>query len=185
MDFETAAALTFVVTGALDFAGVIALSRYGTHLVFPVATRYLDRRFGDALESASLPGFRVAALAKDRYLLRPVLWFEKEPSAEPMLVAAAVATVEAGSVKVRIYAPVGAVLLSALLPTWLLRPPMSRLSVIGIILAGAVVLSGTIALYRSEFVTCFDRLERAWATAPENNKMQLTRSAHLGGGPRS
>lgn len=185
MTFEVAAALTFVVAGALDFAGVISLSRYGTHLVFPVGTRHLDRRFADALESGLLPGFRVLALGKDRYLLRPVLWFEKEPSAAPLLVTVAVATVDAASVTMRIYAPLGAILLGALLPTWFLGPPLSRFSVIGIILAGALILAGTIKTYRSEFGRCFDRLERAWATAPENNKMQLTRSAHLGGSPRS
>jgi hypothetical protein len=185
MTFEAAAALTFVVTGALDFAGVISLSRYGTHLVVPVGTRHLALRFGDALESGSLPGFRVVALGKDRYLLRPVLWFEREPSAAPLLVTVAVATVDSTSVTVRIYAPLGALLLAALLPTCFLGPPISRFSVTGIILAGALILAWTIRMYRSEFGTCFDRLERAWATAPENNKMQLTRSAHLGGSPRS
>ncbi len=184
MHFEPAAALAVVVTGALDFAGVVYLSRYGTHLVFPLTTRYLDRGFGDALEAGALPGFRVVALAKDRFLFRPVLWFEKEPSAAPLLVAAAVATVGASSVRVRIFAPLGTVLMSALIPIWFLRP-MSGLTVIGSILVGAAVLACVLATFRAEFTACFDRLNRAWATAPENNKMQLTRSAHPGGGPRS
>jgi hypothetical protein len=161
MTFEVAAALTLVVTGALDFAGVISLSRYGTHLVLPVGTRHLDCRFGDALAGGSLRGFRVVALGKDRYLLRPVLWFEKEPSAAPLLVGVAAATVEAASVTVRIYAPLGPILLAALLPLWFVRPRMSGFGVTAIILGGGLVLAWTIGAYKAEFSACFDRLERA------------------------
>jgi hypothetical protein len=173
MNLEAVAALVIVVAGWLDFVAVFSLSRRGTHLLVPVGTWQLPSRLRQELERESVRGFRVVPLGAGRYLLRPVLWFEKEPSAAPQLVSMATAAVEAGSVRVRVYAPLAAVLIALLIP-WVLVPTTSPLALTACIAIGAALLAATIATYKAEFGACFDRLERAWQTAPENNKMQQT-----------
>jgi hypothetical protein len=174
MNLETAAVLAFVVAGWLDFAGVMYMWRNGSHLMVPVGTWHLPRRLHEELERGSLHGFRVTPLADDRYLLRPVLWFEKAASAAPFLIGVATARSEAASVNVRVYAPLAGLLLALLIPTWVIGPPRSAATFVAFVAVGAAVLASVVATHRSAFDACFKRLERAWAIAPENNKMQQT-----------
>jgi hypothetical protein len=146
-----------------EVVAVIGLWKRGTHVVVPVYQRGLPPDVGEALTTGSFRGFRTVGLGGNKFLLRPVLWFEAGPSAAPFFLSVAKADVSQSSVQVRGYAPLGVLLLALLVPSTAIGVPQSPAGVIALVIATSACVWFTVAMYRSEFRACLGRLARVEA----------------------
>jgi hypothetical protein len=110
---------------AAELVGVFALDE----LVLMTGLKVLDVRGQLAVEmqrdqaTPGLRGFKVRAFPPKGYLLRPVSYFEKGPSADPLVTGIAHLEQVDGGWRLRAYQPVGKLVFFAAMGLWALASP--------------------------------------------------------------
>ena len=165
-----------MILALAEWFGVCALAPFVTRTGIPVSLGSLGGDLRAALASGGIRGFRTRARADGSFLIRPVLWFEREPSAAPFLWSLAVARPADERVQITAYLPSGFYVFAALASFVAVLRAAAMLPTLVLVVVWLLAVWWAGRHQRNEARLCFGRLA---AAMPHNNQMQLTAPAAM------